>query len=333
MKVQDKKIDELNLELTIGIDPADYQEAEKKKLSDCRRKADFKGFRKGMVPMSMIQRLYGDQCLVEAVNRVVSEALDNYIRTGNLHILGEPMTSEGQPELEWKSGNEFTFIFDLGLAPEVNVEVEATDEVPSYNVTVTAKDKAPMIESLKKYYEEKKEEEAEPKTDEEIEKEVTERLKEQYKNEAGWRVSKDIRDFYVSKANLALPEAFLKRWLVSANEGKFTQEDIEKEFPGFCEDLKWQLVRGSLMQKWELKVEEEDILKAAQEYVAYQYAAYGMSLPEDMIKDAALNILHDQKQVERLVEQVEDQKTLAKIKETITLKPTKIGAAKFRDLK
>ena len=183
MKVQDKKIDELNLELTIGIEAADYQEAEKKKLAECRRKADFKGFRKGMVPMSMIQRVYGDQCLVEAVNQVVSNALESYISDNKLRTLGEPLTSESQPELEWKSGNDFTFMFDLALAPEVNVEVEAADEVPSYNVTVTAKDKAPMIESLTKYYEEKKEE----KSDEDIEKEVTERLKEQYKNEAEWR--------------------------------------------------------------------------------------------------------------------------------------------------
>ena len=61
---------------------------------------------------------------------------------------------------------------------------------------------------------------------------------------------------------------------------------------------------------------------------------YGMGgVPKEMIQEAALNVLQDQKQVERLIEQVEDQKVLAKIKETITLKPTKIGAAKFRDLK
>lgn len=334
MKVQDKKIDELNLELSIGIEAADYQEAEKKKLADCRRKADFKGFRKGMVPMSLVQRVYGDQCLVEAVNQTVSNALENYISSNKLRTLGEPLTSEAQPELEWKSGNDFTFIFDLALAPEVNLEVEASDEIPSYTVTVTAKDKAPMIESLKKYYEEKKEENAEPKSDEDIEKEVTERLKEQYKNEAEWRISKDIRDFYVKKANLTLPEAFLKRWLFTANEGKFSMEDIEKDFAGFCEDFKWQMVRGYLMQKWGFRIEEKDIREAAEAYVAYQYAMYGMGgVPKEMIQEAAVNVLQDQKQVERLIEQVEDQKVLAKIKETITLKPTKIGAAKFRDLK
>lgn len=334
MKVQDKKIDSLNRELTLVIEAADYAEAEKKKLADCRRKADFKGFRKGMVPMSMVQRVYGEQCLVEAVNQSISGGVDKYITDNKLHILGEPLTSMNQGEVEWKSGNDFTFVFDIALSPEVKVEVEAADTVPSYSVTVTAKDKAPMIESMKKFYEEKKDDKAEPKTDEEIEKEVTERLKEQYKGEAEWRVSKDIRDYFVKKANLELPEEFLKRWLYVANEGNFSKEDIEKDFPGFCEDFKWQLVRGYLMKKWDFKVEEKDIREAAEAFVAYQYAMYGMgNVPQEIIKESSVNVLQDQKQVERLVEQVEDQKVIARIKEIITLKPTKIGAAKFRELK
>ena len=333
MNLKDKKIDSLNLELTLEIAAADYAETEKKKLAECRRRAEFKGFRKGMVPASLIQRVYGEQCLAEAVNQTISEGLEKYITDNKLNILGEPLGSKNQPELEWKSGNDFTFVFDIALSPEVNVEVEASDEIPNYSVTVSAKDKAPMIESMKKYYEEHKEEGAEPKSDEDIEKEVTERLKSEYKSEAEWRLSKDIRDFYIKKAGLVLPEEFLKRWLMSANEGKVTEEQLEKEFPAFCEDFKWQMVRGYLMKKWDFKVEDKDIQEAAQAYVTYQYAMYGLSnVPEDMIKEATVNILHDQKQVERLVEQVEDQKVLAKIKETATLKATKISAAKFREL-
>lgn len=333
MNIKENRIDSLNLELTLEIAAADYAEIEKKKLADCRRKADFKGFRKGNVPASMIKRVYGDQCLVEAVNAVIGESLDKHISENKLHILGEPLTSEKQPSLEWKSGNDFTFVFDIALSPEVNVEVEKADEVPSYSVTIAAKDKAPMIESMKKYYEENKAEDAQPKTDDEIEAEVTERLKEQYKNEAEWRLSKDIRDFYVKKANLQVPEEFLKRWLLQVNEGKVSKEEIEKEFPGFVEDFKWQMVRGYLMKKWEYQIEEKDIREAAEAFVAYQYAMYGLgNVPQEMIKEAAVNVLQDQKQVERLVEQVEDQKVLARIKEEITLKSTRISASKFREL-
>ena len=329
MKVTERKIDNLNLELTLEVAAADYAEIEKKKLAERRRTAEFKGFRKGMVPASLIKRVYGEQALVESVNQVIGQALDKHINENKLRILGEPLASASQPENEWVDGKDFTFVFDLGLSPEVNVEVEKGDTVPSYNVTVAAKDKAPMIENLKKYYEEKKEE----KTDEEIEKEVTERLHGQYKNEAEWRLTRDIRDYFVKKADVQIPEEFLKRWLLEANGGKVTAEDIEKDFPGFAEDFKWQLVRGSLMQKWGFQVEDKDLQEQAESFARYQYAMYGIgNVPDEMVKEMAVNMLHDQKQVERLVEQVEDRKVLDKIKETITLKPTKISAAKFREL-
>ena len=186
-----------------------------------------------------------------------------------------------------------------------------------------------MIENLKKFYEEKKEE----KSEEDIDKEVTERLKEEYKQEAEWRLTKDIRDYFVKKADLKLPEAFLKRWLLQANEGKVTAEEVEKEFPGFAEDYKWQMVRGYLMEKFDFKVEQKDITDAAESYVRYQYAMYGLpEVPAEILTDAVNNMLGDRKQVERLYEQVEDRKVIEKLKEEITVKATKITTAKFREL-
>lgn len=329
MKVLQNNIDDLNLELTVEIEAADYAENLRKKLADCRRKADIKGFRKGMAPMSMIQHIYGEQCLVEAVNRAISEALDEHIKQNSLKLLGEPLNSEKQAELEWKAGNDFTFIYDAALSPKVELEVEKTDTVPSYTVSIAAKDKTSMAENLKKYYEEKKEE----KSDEDIDKEVTERLENQFKNESEWRLGKDIRAYFVQKAGISLPEAFLKRWLVAANDGKVTAEDVEKEFPAFAEDFKWQLVRGYLMEKFGFKVEESEIREAAKDYVTYQYAMYGIdNVPQEMIDEAVLGMLRERKRVEQLVEQVEERKVMEKIKEIITLKPTKITSAKFREL-
>lgn len=329
MKITKKKIDNLNLEVKLEVEAADYAAIQKKKFNEVKKSADFKGFRKGMVPASLIQKVYGERILVEAVNEVVGENLESYIREQKLNILGEPLNSEKQPELVWADGNDYTFLFDVALAPELDFDVVKDDEIPQYSVTVAAKDKAPMIENLKKFYEEKKEE----KSEEDIEKEVSERMKEEYRQEAEWRLSKDIRDFYVKKANVQLPEEFLKRWLEVANQGKFSKEDIEKEFPAFAEDFKWQMVRGYLMKKWELKIEQKDITDAAEAFVTYQYAMYGMSnLPAEILTDAVNNVLKDSKQVDRLVEQVEDQKVLSRIKEIATIKSTRISAAKFREL-
>lgn len=330
MEIKANKPDSLNIELTLKVAAADYAEGEKKKLNERRRTAEFKGFRKGMVPASLIRKVYGGECLADAVNDVLGEQLQKYIEDNKLNILGEPLTSEKQEEIEWVSGNDFTFIFDLGLSPEINVDVVKEDTVNEYQVSIAAADKKSMIESLKKFYEEKKEE----KSDEDIEKEVTERLKEQLKQESEWKLNKDIRSFYVEKAGVKLPEEFLKRWLFVANKGKVSKEDIEKEFPGFVEDFKWQLVRGYLMKKFDFKVEQKDITDAAEAYVTYQYAMYGLgNVPAEMIKDAVNNVLGDRRQVENLAEQVEDRKVIGKIKETITLKPVKITSAKFRELK
>lgn len=330
MKLTDKKIDALNLELTIDIVKEDYADFEKKKIAQLRRTADFKGFRKGNVPESMIRRVYGDQVLVEAVNEVISNGLDEYIKKNSLHILGEPLASESQPEVSWKDGEAFKFVFDIALSPEVKLEVEKTDTVNSYDITVNEKEKKTMTENLTKYYEEKKEE----KSAEDIDKEVTERLEAQYKQESEWRLTKDIRDYFVEKAAIELPEEFLKRWLFAANDGKVTKEDIEKDFDGFKADFRWQLVRGYLMEKFGEKVTDKDIQEAAEAFVAYQYAMYGIgNVPAEMIKEAANNVISDRKQIARIEEQVEDQKVLAKIRETITIKSKKISAEKFRDLK
>ena len=330
MKVTKKTIDALNLELTLEIAAEDYAPIEKKKFAEHKRNAEFKGFRKGMAPASLIQRVYGEQCTADAVNEVLSEQLDKFIRENDLHILGEPLASEKQPEIDWKNSTDYTFIFDLGLSPEVNVETSKDDTVNKYSITIDAKEQEEMAANMKKYYEEKKEE----KSDEDIEKEVKERLQANYKQEAEWRLSKDIRDFYVEKAGVELPEEFLKRWLFVANGGKVSKEDIEKEFAGFVADFKWQLVRGAFMKKYDFKIGDDELKEAARAYITYQYAMYGLpNVPEEMIDEAMKNVMSDNKQLDRIIEQVEDQKVIGKLREEVTIKSKRISAAKFRELK
>ena len=123
MKIEQNRIDDLNLELTLSVANEDYAEARKKKLNDFRKKAEIKGFRKGMVPMSLVEKMYGPQALADSVNDVIAEALNNYIRENNLKVLGEPLPSEDNPQNEWVNGNDFTFKFDLAQNPEVSFEL------------------------------------------------------------------------------------------------------------------------------------------------------------------------------------------------------------------
>ena len=110
-------------------------------------------------------------------------------------------------------------------------------------------------------------------------------------------------------------------------------EDIEKEFDAFLADYRWQMINEYLMKKFELKVEEKDLVEAAHSYVAYQYAMYGMSnVPEQFIHESAQKMLDDQQQVQRLYEQVAEQKVINAVKDVITLDKKSISVEKFREL-
>ena len=87
MKLEQNRIDDLNLQVTITVAAEDYADSRKKRLNDFRKKAEIKGFRKGMVPASLVEKMYGQQALVDSVNDVIAESLNNYIQENSLRVL------------------------------------------------------------------------------------------------------------------------------------------------------------------------------------------------------------------------------------------------------
>ena len=434
MKIEQNRIDDLNLEVTLSVAKEDYSDNRKKKLNGYRKNAEIKGFRKGMVPMSLVEKMYGQQALVDAVNDAISEGLNNFIQENNIRVLGEPLPAEEQASHEWVDGNEFTFKFDIASNPEVNFELSKEDEVTYYTITVTEAAKKEMKENLLRQYgsleegEAAKEEDfiivdfeqgetkvegtyvalrnvaeaarksfvgvkpgdvldvnvneafenetdrasmlkinkdelanldpmfkmtvknvktfvSAPLTEETFEKifgvkteaefdaKVEERIHAEYAQEADFRFSKDAKAYLVEKANLTLAEKFLKRWVYVVNDGKFTMEDIEKEWDLFIADYKWQMVRDYIMRKYEVVVNDEDLLASAKGFAAYQFAMYGMNnVPEEQLEAFAKNILSQEEQSRRIYDQVENDKTIAAVREVITLKKKKISVEKFREL-
>ena len=137
----------------------------------------------------------------------------------------------------------------------------------------------------------------------------------------------------MKKAAISLPEKFLKRWIYVANDGKFTMEDIEKEFDLFLEDYRWQMVRNYLMDKYSVKIEEADLMASAKAFAAYQFAMYGINnVPDDQLESYAKTILSQEKEGRRVLEQVEDTKTLSAVKNVVSLEDTKVSVEKFREL-
>ena len=148
MNIERQNIDEVNVVLTINIAKSDYQDKMAQTLKDYRKKANVPGFRPGMVPTSLLKKMYGKAILVDEVNKAVSDGLYNYIKDNKMEVLGEPLPSKDQPENDFSDENDYTFKFDVALAPEFNISLTAKDKMKFYEITPDEK----MIEGQIKSY-------------------------------------------------------------------------------------------------------------------------------------------------------------------------------------
>lgn len=438
MKVTQKNVDDLTLTLTIGIDKNDYSDKRKKILSDYRRKADIKGFRKGMAPMSLIEKLHGRNALLDAVNGLISDGLNNHIRDNQINIIGEPLpnTTE-QKEIDWETAEEFEFVFDVALAPKVDLKIDNSIKVPYYEVEISKEAKAEYRSNLLKQHGKlentevienddfvivdlvqgetrvegtyvalrsvseaakaefigkkagdsfdldvnkafenetdraamlkvKKEElegmdpifnvtikevkrfaeavadkdlfdrlfgEGVVNNEEEFDAKIVERMKGEYAQESDYRFMLDARDTLIEKAAIKLPEEFLKRWLYTVNEGKFTMEEIEKDFHLFAQDFRWQMIREYVKKDQSIEVKREDLVNHAKKVAAYQFAMYGLpNVPEQQLNQYAESLLANEKEGRRIYEKVEDDLVLDYVRSVVTLESKPISIDELHKL-
>ena len=171
------------------------------------------------------------------------------------------------------------------------------------------------------------------KSDDEFKAKVTEEIKSNFVRETDYRFLIDAKQKFVEKINPELPTEFLKRWLTVVNEGKFTAEQIEEEYPKFEDDLKWQLIKDQIIRDNEIKVEESDVLDAAKEVTAAQFAQYGMgNLPDEQLEQYAQEILKKDGERRNLYEKKFEDKVVEFIKESIKLDSKEITIEDFQKL-
>jgi len=426
MNITKKQIDDLSLQVTVSIEENDYKEKVKKALNDVRRKLDIKGFRKGMVPMGMVEKMYGRSTLLEQVNTIISQALNDYMEKEEIRIIGESLASEEQAKIDWDNDVDFSFSFDLMLAPKVDIPIDKDLHIPLVKKAVTDKETDEYITGLLNQHgtmdvADKVEKEDFLKVDlrqgenmitdsylnlksvaklkdkkifigktagEEITADITtlfakeeeramllqvkpeelekypdpvfvftikeikrfktaeenqelydklygegtvttheafvEKIKVQieknHEGESNYQFAQDVRKILLDKADIKLPENLLKRWLYEGNDGKFTMEQIEKDFPAFLEDFRWQLVRESIMKAAGIKVEKDDMIQSAVAMARYQFAMYGMNdvADEHLIKYAE-SMLANEKEARNLYERAEENKVISYIRENVTV--------------
>ncbi len=149
MNISLENTDKLNAVLSMKVEQADYQEKVGEVLKDYRRKAKVDGFRPGKVPMGIINKMYHTPVLVDEVNKLVSESLFTYLQENEVKILGEPLPhKDEQKQVDFEKDSEFEFKFDLGLAPEIAMEVTAKDKIPFYKIKVDKKQEDEYADSL-----------------------------------------------------------------------------------------------------------------------------------------------------------------------------------------
>ena len=139
MNIQFEAPDKVNGLMTITMETADYQPEVEKTLKDYRKRAQIPGFRPGQAPMGMIKRQYGTSVKVDVVNKLLGEKLYGYVQDNKIHMLGEPLPSEQQAQLDFESDQPLVFKFDIAVAPEFEAKLSDKDKVPFYNITVDDK--------------------------------------------------------------------------------------------------------------------------------------------------------------------------------------------------
>ena len=136
MKISFENPDKVNGLLTITVEEADYQASVEKTLKDYRKKANYPGFRPGMVPMGLIKKQYGASAKMDAINKLIGEQIYKYMQDNKIQMLGEPLPSEKQEAQDLEKPAPYTFAFDIAVAPEFKIELNGHNKIDHYTIIV-----------------------------------------------------------------------------------------------------------------------------------------------------------------------------------------------------
>ena len=136
MNISFENPDKVNGLLTITVEEADYQASVEKTLKDYRKKANYPGFRPGMVPMGLIKKQFGASAKMDAINKLIGEQIYKYMQDNKIQMLGEPLPSEKQEAQDLEKPAPYTFAFDIAVAPEFKIELNGHNKIDHYTIIV-----------------------------------------------------------------------------------------------------------------------------------------------------------------------------------------------------
>ena len=436
MNISRENTGDLTAIISVEVVEADYRQLVDKALKDLRKKANIPGFRAGMVPMGMVKKMYGISVMADEVNKILSEKLNKYVADEKLELLGHPIPSDSkQDKVDFNKEKDFVFHFDIGMSPEITLELNDKTHVPyskievadtmvsdylkdiqerfgehthpetieenskitasfkqldeegniiesginqdnaSFNIedvqlkTIAKKlvgkavgDKVNfdpmralkdankvaamlqvakiMVEDLKAEFEVEIKEitfitpaelnedlykKAYPKEDLKSEEDLKNKIKEdaekQFEGESDKLFLSKAVDTLIEKAAIAIPDDFMKRWILANNEGDLTTEQLDVQYGSYANTLKWQLLQNKIIKDNDIKVGEDEVKDHVRHFISGQYFG-GMEQDEafasqmDGIVD---NVLKNEDEVKKIYDQLYDAKMLKLFKETLSL--------------
>jgi len=112
----------LNDKLIVKLVKDDYLPAFEKKVKEFSRKANIPGFRKGMVPINMIKKMYGPSMFNDEVLRTVEKELYNYLNQEKPEIFAQPLPLPMEMNgMDMSNPVDYEFGFEIGLKPEFSI--------------------------------------------------------------------------------------------------------------------------------------------------------------------------------------------------------------------
>lgn len=423
--------------LRVTVGEADYKEQVDKQLKDYKRKANIPGFRPGMVSMGIINKMYRKSVLADTAYRKATDSAFEYIKENNIETVGDLMPSDKQGELDFDNGTDFEFVFEIGLAPEVDLALTKKNSVAKYvikpnddmrkgfrsnymrrfgklvDVDTVADDEAltgtltqgdtkiedayvglismdeagrkPFIgkkvgdaievdvneiyktpsqrasilgvkeaelegmdpkytftiTQIRKFAEPELNEEffklafpaGDVTTAEQFDAKIDEQVRTELAKETEFKFTADVRKYLLEKTDLTLPEEFLKNWLYQINEGKFSMEEIEKEFPQFLDMIRWDLIRRKVMKNNNLEITQDDVKAEAKEVAMMQFQYYGMhTVADDMLENFVNSILGNKEEVRKIYDKVGERKVIGAVAEQIKVTEKTVTPEEFQKL-
>ena len=139
MRITQSKTENQLATLTVEVDEKDYKDKINKILKDYRKNVQIPGFRKGKTPISIINKKYRISVTTEQVNKLLQDEMYKYITENKVKVLGSPMPKPNENPINWEKDSDFSFDFEIGLAPEFNMEITKKDKLNFYKIEVDKK--------------------------------------------------------------------------------------------------------------------------------------------------------------------------------------------------